>query len=119
MAGNLALYRKYRSATFAEVIGQEHVTEPLQDEVRAVRVEGQGAEALVGERLQQIFDRVLVESVSVFDVFAGKNVGEGKKSIAVAVRIQPQLATLTDSEIEALAQKIVTAALKLGATLRS
>ncbi len=27
---NLALYRKYRSATFAEVIGQEHVTEPLR-----------------------------------------------------------------------------------------
>ena len=30
MAGNLALYRKYRSATFTEVIGQEHVTEPLR-----------------------------------------------------------------------------------------
>jgi DNA polymerase-3 subunit gamma/tau len=28
--GNLALYRKYRSATFAEVIGQDHVTEPLR-----------------------------------------------------------------------------------------
>ncbi|HJQ42271.1 MAG TPA: DNA polymerase III subunit gamma and tau [Jatrophihabitantaceae bacterium] len=30
MTANLALYRKYRSATFAEVIGQEHVTEPLR-----------------------------------------------------------------------------------------
>jgi DNA polymerase III subunit gamma/tau len=30
LGGNLALYRKYRSATFAEVIGQEHVTEPLR-----------------------------------------------------------------------------------------
>jgi DNA polymerase III subunit gamma/tau len=30
VAGNLALYRKYRSATFGEVIGQEHVTEPLR-----------------------------------------------------------------------------------------
>ncbi|HEV7193708.1 MAG TPA: DNA polymerase III subunit gamma and tau [Jatrophihabitantaceae bacterium] len=30
MAANLALYRRYRSATFAEVIGQEHVTEPLR-----------------------------------------------------------------------------------------
>jgi DNA polymerase-3 subunit gamma/tau len=29
VSGNLALYRKYRSATFAEVIGQDHVTEPL------------------------------------------------------------------------------------------
>ena len=44
---------------------------------------------------------------------------EGQKSIAVAVRIQPKDATLTDAEIEALAQKIVAAALKLGATLRA
>jgi DNA polymerase-3 subunit gamma/tau len=38
-AGNhLALYRKYRSATFAEVIGQEHVTEPLQAALRSGRI---------------------------------------------------------------------------------
>ena len=34
----LALYRKYRPATFAEVIGQEHVTEPLQQALRHDRV---------------------------------------------------------------------------------
>jgi len=55
----------------------------------------------------------------VFDVYEGKGVPEGKKSIAIAVRIQPSAATLTDAEIEALAQKIVAAALKLGASLRS
>ena len=38
MAGNLALYRKYRSATFAEVIGQEHVTEPLRTALTAGRI---------------------------------------------------------------------------------
>ena len=36
--GNLALYRRYRSATFAEVIGQEHVTEPLSIALSAGRV---------------------------------------------------------------------------------
>ncbi len=36
--GNLALYRRYRSATFAEVIGQEHVTEPLSIALKAGRV---------------------------------------------------------------------------------
>jgi len=46
-------------------------------------------------------------------------VPDGKKSIAVAVRIQPKDATLTDAEIDALAQKIVAAAMKLGASLRS
>jgi DNA polymerase-3 subunit gamma/tau len=34
----LALYRKYRPATFAEVIGQEHVTEPLCTALAAKRV---------------------------------------------------------------------------------
>ncbi|HET9169075.1 MAG TPA: DNA polymerase III subunit gamma and tau, partial [Actinospica sp.] len=38
MAGNLALYRKYRSSTFAEVIGQEHVTEPLRHALTAGRI---------------------------------------------------------------------------------
>jgi phenylalanyl-tRNA synthetase beta chain len=62
---------------------------------------------------------VLIDSVSVFDVYEGKGVPEGKKSIAIAVRLQPKDKTLTDPEIEAVAQKIVAAALKLGAVLRS
>ena len=64
-------------------------------------------------------DRALVDTVTVFDIYEGKGVPEGQKSVAVAVRIQPASATLTDAEIEALNQKIVAAALKLGATLRS
>jgi DNA polymerase-3 subunit gamma/tau len=35
---SLALYRRYRPATFAEVVGQEHVTEPLQQALRSDRV---------------------------------------------------------------------------------
>jgi DNA polymerase-3 subunit gamma/tau len=35
---NLALYRKYRSATFAEVVGQDHVTEPLRAALAAGRI---------------------------------------------------------------------------------
>ncbi len=35
---SLALYRKYRPATFAEVVGQEHVTEPLQQALRNDKV---------------------------------------------------------------------------------
>jgi DNA polymerase-3 subunit gamma/tau len=35
---SLALYRRYRPETFAEVIGQEHVTEPLQQAIRNGRV---------------------------------------------------------------------------------
>lgn len=66
----------------------------------------------------KLADRNLIEQVTVFDVYEGKGVPDGKKSVAIAVRIQPKDATLTDAEIEALAQKIVAAAIKLGATLR-
>lgn len=65
-------------------------------------------------------DRALIEDVSVFDVYAGGALGEGKKSVAIAVRLQPQQATLTDAEIEAVAAKIVAAVTKAtGGTLRS
>ncbi|HJS45591.1 MAG TPA: phenylalanine--tRNA ligase subunit beta [Rhizomicrobium sp.] len=67
----------------------------------------------------KLADRNLIDTVTVFDVYEGKGVPQGQKSVAVAVRIQPKDATLTDAEIEALAQKIIAAALKLGATLRS
>jgi phenylalanyl-tRNA synthetase beta chain len=52
-------------------------------------------------------DRKLVTGVSVFDVFEGASIGEGKKSIAVEVAIQPVERTLTDEDFEALAGRIV------------
>ena len=66
----------------------------------------------------KLADRNLIDQVDVFDVYEGKGIAEGKKSIAVTVRIQPKQATLTEPEIDALAQKVVAQALKLGATLR-
>ena len=53
-------------------------------------------------------------------VYAGKGVPEGKKSLAVAVTLQPVERTLTDAEIEAVSAKIVAAVVKAtGAALRS
>jgi phenylalanyl-tRNA synthetase beta chain len=65
-------------------------------------------------------DRNLVETAAIFDLYEGKGVPEGKKSLAIAVRIQPKDKTLTEPEIEALVQKIVGAVTKAtGATLRT
>jgi phenylalanyl-tRNA synthetase beta chain len=65
-------------------------------------------------------DRALIESVEVFDLYEGKGVPDGKKSIAVAVRLQPRERTLTEAEIDAIAQKIVSAVGKAtGGVLRS
>ena len=65
-------------------------------------------------------DRQLIERVDVFDLFEGKGIPEGKKSLAIAVRLQPRDKTLTDAEIESVAQKIVAAVTKAtGGTLRT
>ncbi|MFB2567327.1 phenylalanine--tRNA ligase subunit beta [Rhizobium sp. IMFF44] len=52
-------------------------------------------------------DRKLITGVNVFDIFEGASLGEGKKSIAIEVQIQPAERTLTDEDFEALTQKIV------------
>lgn len=64
-------------------------------------------------------DKTLITEVRVFDVYRGAGVPEGSKSVALEVVIQPRDATLTEAEIEALSAKVVAAAGKLGATLRS
>jgi len=52
-------------------------------------------------------DKKLIAGVNVFDLFEGKSVGEGKKSLALEVSLQPRDKTLTDQEIEAVAAKLV------------
>ncbi len=67
----------------------------------------------------KLAERNLIESVATFDVYEGKGVPEGMKSVAVAVRIQPKDKTLADAEIEAVAAAIVAQVTKAtGATLR-
>jgi phenylalanyl-tRNA synthetase beta chain len=58
-------------------------------------------------RAAQGADRKLISAVIVFDLYEGTGIAPGKKSIAIAVTIQPRDKTMTDAEIEALAGKIV------------
>lgn len=65
-------------------------------------------------------DRALVADAAIFDVYEGPELGEGKKSVAVAVTIQPREKTMTDAEIESVAARIIAeVGKKTGATLRS
>jgi phenylalanyl-tRNA synthetase beta chain len=65
-------------------------------------------------------DKTLVASVDVFDLYEGKEIEAGKKSIAIAVTLQPREKTLTDAEIDAVAGKIVEEVKKrTGAVLRA
>ncbi|MEY9755837.1 phenylalanine--tRNA ligase subunit beta [Bradyrhizobium yuanmingense] len=70
-------------------------------------------------RAAQGVDKKLITGVNVFDIYEGKGIDDGKKSIAIAVTLQPREKTLTDQEIEAVATKIVAEVMKkTGATLR-
>tara|TARA_R110000868_G_scaffold125417_1_gene331313 strand:+ start:1075 stop:3507 length:2433 start_codon:yes stop_codon:yes gene_type:complete len=64
-------------------------------------------------------DKKLITDVSLFDVFEGGSMGEGKKSLAIEVTLQPVEKTLTDEEIDAVSKAIIAAAEKAtGGTLR-
>ena len=65
-------------------------------------------------------DRDLIAGVGVFDVFTGGQLGEGKKSLAINVVLQPADKTLTEDQIEAVADKVVAGVKKAtGGVLRS
>lgn len=58
-------------------------------------------------RAAQSVDKKLITAVAVFDLYAGKGIDVGHKSVAIAVRLQPTDGTLTDEDIEAVATKVV------------
>jgi len=70
-------------------------------------------------RAAETADRKLITDVTVFDVYEGKGIDTTKKSIAIAVTLQPREKTLTDQEIESVAAKIVAEVTKkTGGVLR-
>lgn len=60
-----------------------------------------------------------LESIELFDVFTGDQVGEGKKSLAFAVVFRSPGKTLGAEDSEAIRARIVEAAAQLGAQLRA
>lgn len=64
-------------------------------------------------------ERKLLKDITLFDVYEGKNLPEGKKSYAIALTLQDAEKTLQDKQIEAVMNKIITnLTKKLGAELR-
>ena len=57
-------------------------------------------------------DKALIKDVGIFDVFEGNHVGEGKKSVAIEVTLQPKDKTLTDEEIDKVSAAVVAAVTK-------
>lgn len=71
-------------------------------------------------RAVQAADRTLIASLSIFDVYEGPGIPDGKKSIGVAAILQPRDRTLTEVDLDALTQRVLDeVAKKTGAVLRT
>jgi phenylalanyl-tRNA synthetase beta chain len=71
-------------------------------------------------RAAQGADKKLITDVIVFDVYEGKGIDDAKKSIAIAVTMQPREKTMTDEEIDAVGAKITAEVTKkTGGVLRA
>jgi phenylalanyl-tRNA synthetase beta chain len=78
------------------------------------------ADIAVGDIIQAVkrCDKKLIQDVSLFDVYQGKGVAEGKKSIAFSVKIQADDHTLTEDELEGVSNKVIEIVSKVGGELR-
>lgn len=75
------------------------------------------ADALI--RAAKSADKKLITAAEIFDVYAGKGIEEGQKSLALNITIQPIEATLTDEQIEEIMNNVIDAvANKCGGVLR-
>ena len=91
--------------------------QPLRRDFAFLVDAGVAADAVL--RAAKGAERTLIAGVSLFDVYEGDKLPEGKKSLAVEVTFQPKDRTLTDAEIEAACQKVIAAVAKsTGAALR-
>ncbi|MCB9989949.1 MAG: phenylalanine--tRNA ligase subunit beta [Rhodospirillales bacterium] len=91
--------------------------QPVERDFAFIVDDAVDAESLV--RAAMGADKNLVSRVDIFDVYQGKGVDPGKKSIAINVVLQPGEQTLTDAELESVTGKIVNMiAEKTGGQLR-
>lgn len=63
-------------------------------------------------------DKALISDAVLFDVYRGKGVEEGHKSLAIDITLSPKDATLTDKDIEAVSERIIAQVAKAGGVLR-
>ncbi len=91
--------------------------QPVERDFAFVVDAGTPADKIV--RAAQGADKALIAGTEIFDVYEGTGIEDGKKSVAIAVTLQPTDKTLTDEEIDAVGEKIVAnVAKQTGGVLR-
>jgi len=89
---------------------------PVHRDFAFVVSDGTSADALI--KAIKGADKALISNVTLFDVYTGKGVEDGHKSLAFDITLSPKADTLTDKDIEAVSAKIVSNAKKVGGELR-
>ncbi|MCB1532187.1 MAG: phenylalanine--tRNA ligase subunit beta [Alphaproteobacteria bacterium] len=91
--------------------------QPLSRDFAFLIDENVAAEDII--RAAKAADKALITDASIFDVYQGKGVEPGKKSIALNITLQPVEQSLTDAQIEEISKKVVELVLeKTGGVLR-
>lgn len=98
---------------------EDLITYPASYQDIAVIVD-RGASAAEVLKVARSAGSPLLRTVRVFDIYSGEQVEEGKKSIALSLEFRSPERTLTDEDVDAAREAIVSAlATELGATLRA
>ncbi|MEO0637367.1 MAG: phenylalanine--tRNA ligase subunit beta, partial [Pseudomonadota bacterium] len=100
-----ALPAPKRKATRTKPVYQQSSYQPVRRDFAFVMDSDVEASKLL--RAAGGADKKLITDVSIFDIYEGERLGEGRKSVAIEVTMQPADRTLTDEEIEAVSAKIV------------
>jgi phenylalanyl-tRNA synthetase beta chain len=84
---------------------QLSVFQPIERDFAFVVDQALPAESLL--RAARGVDRKLISDIRLFDVYEGAGLADGKKSLAITVRLQPQDHTLTEPEIEGFSKRLI------------
>ncbi len=91
--------------------------QPVTRDFAFVLPEATPAETLL--RAVRSADKAAITGVHLFDIFTGVGVADSHRSLALEVTLQPTDKSFTEADLDAISAKIVAAAAKVGATLRS
>jgi phenylalanyl-tRNA synthetase beta chain len=92
------------------------VVPPLRQDIAVTLGEGVGAEQLLAAVREAAGD--VLEDARIFDLYTGEQVGEGRRSLAIALSFRARDRTLTDDEVAPARERIVAAVAGLGGELR-
>jgi phenylalanyl-tRNA synthetase beta chain len=91
--------------------------QPLYRDFAFVVDDGVAADQLL--RAVRSGDKKLIVDAHIFDVYQGKGIAVGQKSLAVQITLQPIDVTLKDEDLEQISKSVITAVLeKTGGVLR-